>query len=76
MYPLKIDLFIDENCDKTIAQILIERGYVKVIRNNRRLNLFALRWYTKLRKSRRAFCFLTQKLSLTNQSYIKDGLFR
>jgi len=32
MYPLKIDLFIDENCDKTIAQILIERGYVKPIK--------------------------------------------
>ena len=39
LYPLKIDLFADESCDKTIAQILIERGYVKVIRSDNRLNL-------------------------------------
>ena len=39
LYPLKIDLFVDESCDKTIAQILIEKGYVKVIRSDKRLNL-------------------------------------
>lgn len=32
LYPLKIDLFANESCDKTIAQILIERGYVKPIK--------------------------------------------
>ena len=29
---MKIDIFIDENCDKTISQILIEKGYTKPIK--------------------------------------------
>ena len=36
---MKVEMFIDEKCEKTIAQVMIEQGYAKVTRDDKWLNL-------------------------------------